>query len=316
MIVVQGISKKFGSISALSDVSLTIPQGQVVGLLGQNGAGKSTLLNILSGYLPPSSGQIMIDRHNMLTHPLEAKSSIGYLPENPPLYPEMTVEEYLYFCCRLKRVETASVKEHIEEILDTTGLSQVRRRLIHQLSKGFRQRTGLAQALCGTPKVLLLDEPTSGFDPAQVVEFRKTIHSLAKTHTIVFSSHFLGEVQSICQRILVLHQGRLVLDRNLSSDQKDTSILFHARIAMKKERLLPAVQSLPSVIRVKPLSGTEEITELQITARPDRQFQQELFQLLSGLQAPILELNPLKDSIEDVFMRITSSSALNPEARA
>ena len=179
-------------------------------------------------------------------------------------------------------------------------------RLIANLSKGYRQRTGLAQALCGGPELLLLDEPTSGFDPSQVVEFRNTIQALSRKHTIIFSSHILSEVQSICQRIVVLHQGRLVLDHDLSdNDAKDRR--FQLRVAMDKEKLLPAIRSLPSVTRVKLLPVQGEGCAMSVFTKRDLPFEHELFNLLSGLQAPILELSLMKDSIEEVFMRITSS---------
>lgn len=306
MILADHVSKKFGTTLALKDITFSVEQGQVVGLLGQNGAGKSTLLNILSGYLPTTSGRVLLSGHDMLTNPLKAKASLGYLPENPPLYPEMTVFEYLKFCCNLKRVEKKDQKEHIEEILETTGLNQMRNRLIGNLSKGYRQRTGLAQALCGTPQILLLDEPTSGFDPTQVVEFRKTISSLSKKHTIIFSSHILSEVQSVCQRILILHQGRLVLDTDISHPSEKEKVFF-LRIASGSGKILPAIRTLSSVRRAKLLSDEENCCAMQITSTPEMSFEKELFALLSGLQTPILELTPLHDRVEDVFMRFTAS---------
>lgn len=307
MIIVDQVSKKFGPITALDNISLTVARGQVLGLLGQNGAGKSTLLNILSGYLPVTSGRVFINSANMMINPMKGKSSIGYLPETPPLYPEMTVKEYLRFCCNLKDVHKSDQAEHIDEIFELTGLKDMRNRLIANLSKGYRQRTGLAQALCGSPELLLLDEPTSGFDPSQVVEFRKTISSLSKRHTIVFSSHILSEVQSICQRVIILHQGRLVLDHSMEdSSSKDRR--FYLKVAMEKEKLLPAIRSLPSVTRIKALTDQAEYCEMNVFSKPEGTFERELFSLLSGLQAPILELSLLKDSLEDVFMRITAAN--------
>lgn len=307
MIIVDQVSKKFGPITALDNISLTVTRGQVLGLLGQNGAGKSTLLNILSGYLPVTSGRVFINSADMMINPMKGKSSIGYLPETPPLYPEMTVKEYLRFCCNLKGVHKSDQAEHIDEIFELTGLKDMRNRLIANLSKGYRQRTGLAQALCGSPELLLLDEPTSGFDPSQVVEFRKTISSLSKRHTIVFSSHILSEVQSICQRVIILHQGRLVLDHSME-DGSSKDRRFHLKVAMEKEKLLPAIRSLPSVTRIKALTDQTEYCEMNVFTKPEGAFERELFSLLSGLQAPILELSLLKDSLEDVFMRITAAN--------
>lgn len=306
MITVERVSKKFGPITALDDISLSVFKGQVLGLLGQNGAGKTTLLNILAGYFPPTSGKVLIKDNNMMTDPLKAKSCVGYLPEVPPLYPEMTVREYLRFCCDLKGVHKSDQAEHIDEICEITGLKDMQNRLIANLSKGYKQRTGLAQALCAGPKLLMLDEPTSGFDPSQVVEFRNMIHTLAKKHTIVFSSHVLSEVQFICQRIIILHRGRLVLDRDLTRTGSSNR-RFYLRAAIEESVLLPALQSLPSVIRVKALSGQAQTCSIDLHVKPDAPFEKELFSLLSGLQAPILELRPLEDSLEDMFVRITSS---------
>lgn len=306
MVSVDRVSKKFGPLTALNDISFSVHKGQVLGLLGQNGAGKSTLLNILSGYFPPSHGLVLINGNNMLAEPLKAKSSIGYLPEIPPLYPEMTVREYLRFCCSLKGVHKSDQAEHIDEICELAGLKDMQNRLIANLSKGFKQRTGLAQALCAGPELLLLDEPTSGFDPSQVVEFRSTIHSLSKKHTIIFSSHVLSEVQSICHRIIVLHGGKLILDRDLDVKESGKK-RFYLSVAFEKAALLPAIRSLPSVIRVKTVSNRGDICDMNVFVKTDSGFERELFSLLSGLQAPILELRPMEDSVEDVFMRITSS---------
>ena len=182
MIVVHEVSKRYGRVQALDHVSFEVPQGQVLGLLGQNGAGKTTLLSILSGFMAPDSGKVLIDGKDMLLEPLEAKGETGYLPESSPLYPEMSVTEYLSFCCELKGVVRGQRRAHIDELIALCGLGSVHRRLCGQLSRGYRQRLGLAQALCGSPQVILLDEPSAGFDPAQAVEFRETIASL-RSHT-------------------------------------------------------------------------------------------------------------------------------------
>ena len=310
VICVNQVTKNYGRLTALNDVSFTVKKGQVLGLLGQNGAGKSTLLNILSGYLSASSGNVIIHDADMLLHPLEAKAHIGYLPETPPLYIEMTVIEYLRFCCNLKGVVKADQVAHIDELIQLTGLTTVANRLIAHLSRGYRQRVGLAQALCGNPEVLLLDEPTAGFDPAQVVEFRGIIKMLAEKHTILFSSHVLSEVQAICERMLILHQGRLVYDQGAQDDSFHTSTRqFQLRIGLEKEQLLPALRGLPSVTRVKATLSESGITEALVDTPADSRFERELMTLLAGLQAPIMALIPLRDSLEDIFMRITSTSA-------
>ena len=197
MIELRHVTKRYGAVEALHDVSFRAPEGQIVGLLGQNGAGKSTTLNILTGYLPPTSGQVLVDGMDLLQNARECKRLIGYLPEKPPLYDEMTVRAYL----------KSAIAAHVEDIIRTCGLSEVAHRLIGHLSKGYRQRVGVAQSLCGNPKVLVLDEPTVGLDPRQVVEIRALIADLGKTHTVIFSSHLLSEIQQLCQRVLILNRG-------------------------------------------------------------------------------------------------------------
>ena len=197
MVRAEAVSRKYGRFLALSGVSFAAGSGEVIGLLGQNGAGKTTLMNVMAGCLAPSEGRVLIAGHDLVRSPFAARRALGYLSEVPPVYPELTVREYLQFCCRIKGVVRADEKRHLDEIIGLTGLMPMQHRLIGQLSKGFRQRTGLAQALCGDPEVLLLDEPTAGFDPAQAVAFRKLIRTLAKGKTIVFSSHLLHEVQEV-----------------------------------------------------------------------------------------------------------------------
>ena len=307
MISVQGVSKDYGHIRALDKVSFHMPKGQVLGMLGQNGAGKTSLLNIISGYLPSSQGSILINGIDMARDPIKAKAHIGCLPENPPLYPEMTVKEYLRFCCDIKRVVKADQNTHIGHIAQITGLQDVLGRRISNLSKGFRQRAGLAQALCGDPDVLLLDEPTNGFDPSQAVEFRNIIHTLSGRHTIIISSHILHEVQAICDRVIILHQGRLLYDHlTRMSDGEKQSIRFNLRVRMPMQALLRAVRSLPSVLRADPASSDAGASDISVSVKTEAGFEEELFTLLSGLQAPILRLTPTAESMEDIFMRITS----------
>ncbi len=304
MITIERISKQYGNIMALNNVSLTVPKGQVLGLLGQNGAGKSTLLNIMSGYTLATKGDISINSVSMMENPVKAKSFLGFLPEHPPLYTEMSVREYLLFCIKLKGVVDHDRSEHIKEIIMMTGLKPVENRIIAHLSKGYQQRVGLAQALCGSPDVLLLDEPSSGFDPGQMIEFRGIIRSLANKHTIILSSHILSEVDSICERIIIIHRGEIAYDH-----VKDDTIQqkqFYVRIAGKSNNLLPGLRSLPSVIKVKPVL-LHELFEANIYTHPELSFQTELFQFLSALGTPIFELRPVYDNLEDIFMNITAS---------
>lgn len=209
MIEVSHLTKTYGQHLAVDDVSFTVEDGQICGLLGPNGAGKSTIMNILTGYLSATGGLVTVAGHPLPEEADAAKACVGYLPEQPPLYPEMTVEEYLLFAAELKGVKRADRKEQVRKAAHRTGLDNVMPRLIRSLSKGYRQRVGIAQALLGSPKLIILDEPTVGLDPAQVVEIRKLIRELGKAHTVILSSHILSEVQAVCQQVLILSKGKL-----------------------------------------------------------------------------------------------------------
>lgn len=215
MIEVSHLTKTYGQHLAVDDVSFTVEDGQICGLLGPNGAGKSTIMNILTGYLSATGGLVTVAGHPLPEEADAAKACVGYLPEQPPLYPEMTVEEYLFFAAELKGVKRADRKEQVRKAAHRTGLDNVMPRLIRSLSKGYRQRVGIAQALLGSPKLIILDEPTVGLDPAQVVEIRKLIRELGKAHTVILSSHILSEVQAVCQQVLILSKGKLAASGTL-----------------------------------------------------------------------------------------------------
>ena len=215
MIEVSHLTKKYGHRLAVEDVSFAVADGGICGLLGPNGAGKSTIMNILTGYLSATSGQVTVAGHPLPEEADAAKKCVGYLPEQPPLYPEMTVQEYLDFAAELKGVKKAERKEQVRSAARRTGLEKVLSRLIRSLSKGYRQRVGIAQALLGSPKLIILDEPTVGLDPAQVIEIRKLIRELGQAHTVILSSHILSEVQAVCQQVLILSKGRLAASGSL-----------------------------------------------------------------------------------------------------
>ncbi len=215
MIEVSHLTKKYGHRLAVEDVSFAVADGGICGLLGPNGAGKSTIMNILTGYLSATSGQVTVAGHPLPEEADAAKKCVGYLPEQPPLYPEITVQEYLDFAAELKGVKKAERKEQVRSAARRTGLEKVLSRLIRSLSKGYRQRVGIAQALLGSPKLIILDEPTVGLDPAQVIEIRKLIRELGQAHTVILSSHILSEVQAVCQQVLILSKGRLAASGSL-----------------------------------------------------------------------------------------------------
>ena len=308
MIELEHVTKMYGSIPGIRDVSLHVPQGQTVGLLGRNGAGKTTALNLMTGYFPPTEGKVRVGGKDMMANPRECKRMIGYLPERPPLYDEMTVEEYLSFVSELREVTRKANKEHVNEIIELCTLKDVRKRVISHLSKGYRQRVGIAQALCGSPDVLILDEPTVGLDPRQTVEMRELIRKLGKDHTVVFSSHILSEVQQLCSRVIILNAGQLVQSIDLTEKPTDT-LKLRVRAAGRKEALLGSLQGLPCVQRAEtaasPEAGTAEFLLTCRTADEQGRATDQIFRLLAGLNAPIRMMTEEKDTLEEIFLRNT-----------
>lgn len=245
MIEVSHLTKKYGGHLAVDDVSFTVEDGQIYGLLGPNGAGKSTIMNILTGYLSATSGQVTVAGHPLPEEADEAKACVGYLPEQPPLYPEMTVGEYLNFAAELKKVPRAQRKEQVLRAARRTGLEKVLPRLIRSLSKGYKQRVGIAQALLGSPKIIILDEPTVGLDPAQVIEIRKLIRELGKAHTVILSSHILSEVQAVCQQVLILSKGKLAASGTLQELTADGRSLEEVFLALTGAQTDPEEEEEP-----------------------------------------------------------------------
>lgn len=314
MIELVKATKRYGNNDAVKDLSFSAPAGQIVGLLGQNGAGKTTTLNMLTGYFPPTSGQVMIDGMDMLKQPRECKRRIGYLPERPPLYDEMTVTSYLKFVCSLREVKSSAMDAHIKEIMRECGLTEVSQRLLGSLSKGYRQRVGVAQAMCGNPPILVLDEPTVGLDPRQVVEIRDLMRHLGENHTVIFSSHILSEIQQLCQRVVILHKGRLIREADMSELTTNEDVIrLRAIIVGRKAQLLPSLQSLSCVRRVKVLPDPEPgltQVELECTAKGNDRGDPatQLFRLLCAIDAPLRLLMPVKDTLEEVFLRATNEN--------
>ena len=245
MIEVSHLTKKYGGHLAVDDVSFTVEDGQIYGLLGPNGAGKSTIMNILTGYLSATSGPVTVAGHPLPEEADEAKACVGYLPEQPPLYPEMTVGEYLNFVAELKKVPRAQRKEQVLRAARRTGLEKVLPRLIRSLSKGYKQRVGIAQALLGSPKIIILDEPTVGLDPAQVIEMRKLIRELGKAHTVILSSHILSEVQAVCQQVLILSKGKLAASGTLQELTADGRSLEEVFLALTGAQTDPEEEEEP-----------------------------------------------------------------------
>lgn len=307
MIEVSNLSKNYGNFLAVDDVSFSIKKGEVVGFLGPNGAGKSTIMNILTGYLSLTQGTVTIDGFDILEQPEQAKRRIGYLPEIPPLYTDMTVLEYLYFIYDLKKVKFPK-KLHIDEIVKLVKIKDVENRLIKTLSKGYRQRVGIAGALIGNPDVLILDEPTVGLDPKQIIEIRDLITRLGRNHTIILSSHILSEIQAVCERVIIINRGRLVADdtptelsKNLS---RDHSVVVRA-IGEKDDltKILSSVKGVKSVLCL----GKKEENSLDFVVKPEKDcdIRREISQRLAERGRPLLSLTSNELSLEQVFMRLT-----------
>lgn len=310
MIEVANLSKRYGSHLAVDDVSFKVEDGEVLGFLGPNGAGKSTIMNILTGYLSPTRGDITIDGFNILDNPDEAKRHIGYLPEQPPLYLDMTVKEYLNFMFDLKKVKLPK-KPHIEEICRLVKITNVYNRLIKNLSKGYRQRVGIAQALIGNPDVLILDEPTVGLDPKQIIEIRTLIHHLGKNHTVILSSHILPEIQAVCERIIVINNGHMIADDtpdNLSRMLSDDHSLTY-RIAGPKPDVVRALSAIPAVKNVT-FTGSHEkgIGDFIVEPIGEADVRRAVFERLSARKWPIIELHSNELTLEQIFLRLTDGT--------
>ena len=306
MIEFAGVTKKYGNLTALRDISFRIRENETVGLLGRNGAGKTTLLNLMTGYFPPDAGNIRIAGKPMREDASACKRMIGYLPEKPPLYDEMTVESYLRFVCELREVKKQGIRPHIDEILSLCGLQEVRSRLLGHLSKGYRQRAGIAQALCGAPEILILDEPTVGLDPKQTVEIRDLIRDLSTAHTVVFSSHILSEVQQACTRVLILDEGCLVMDYDARRPASGT-LSLRLSVAGEEEKIMNRIRHLDGVTDAESLKPQEPgVTELRIRmerggdggAALDR-----AFRMLADSGLPVRMMREEKENLEEIFLR-------------
>ena len=315
MIEVSHLSKKYGSHPAIHDLSFSVADGQVYGLLGPNGAGKSTIMNILTSYLAPTSGEVKVAGFSLPEQAQQAKACVGYLPEQPPLYPEMTVQEYLNFAAELKGVKKAQRAEQVQRAARRTGLEPVLPRLIRSLSKGYRQRVGIAQALLGSPKLIILDEPTVGLDPAQVIEIRKLIRELGQTHTVILSSHILSEVQAVCSRVLILAKGQLVAEGTPEelSEKLSPGTRLRATALGSRETILQAVGTLPGITSVQVESEADgEVTFTAETAdTADRRA--EVSRALSEAGCTVLALAAESRSLEEVFLALTGEAADAPE---
>ena len=311
MIEVRNLVKKYGNHVAVDHLNFTVEKGKIYGFLGPNGAGKSTTMNMITGYIASTEGDILIDGHNILEEPEEAKKRIGYLPEIPPLYQDMTVKEYLEFAAELKAVPREKKKSNIEEVMSTIKIEDVKNRLIKNLSKGYKQRVGLAQALLGYPEIIILDEPTVGLDPKQIIEIRDLIKGLGRKHTVILSSHILSEVSAVCDHVLIIDKGRLVASdspENLSKLMAGDNSL-ELTIKGREEDIRKAfdmVENIQEVIYHDSLvKGACDVT---VKVSGEQDIRENIFFALAEMKCPILKMQPGNMSLEEVFLKLTDDA--------
>ena len=304
------LSRNYGQQQAVHNVSFEINKGEVLGFLGPNGAGKSTTMKMLSGNLAPNHGEIIINGYDLLTQPKQAKSHIGYLPEQPPLYKELTVKEFLSFCAQINQISSTKIKSAVDTAIDRCGLTEVTQRLIGNLSKGYQQRVGIAQAIIHTPAVVILDEPTSGLDPIQIREIRHLIRDIAKEHSVILSTHILPEVEMLCDRVQIINKGQLILSDTIEGFglQMQTSCLL---LELSFPPAIEVLQSISGVLNVENITDTL----FQINYSPEHNPTNQIVSEASAQQWQLTQLTPQQHSLEDVFMKIIrDETQLNEQA--
>lgn len=312
MIEVTNLTKKYGDHVAVDHLSFQVEKGQIYGFLGPNGAGKSTTMNMITGYLAATEGTVTIDSKDVQKDPEEAKKCVGYLPELPPLYVDMTVEEYLKFVAQLKKVPKAEQKKQVEEVMEMTRITDMRGRLIKNLSKGYRQRVGLAQAILGYPPVIILDEPTVGLDPKQIIEIRDLIRKLGENHTIILSSHILSEVSAVCDHIMIISHGKLVASDSPEGLQKLMSGSAQLELTVKGDfaAVKSVIEGLPEVDMVENLESDQEgCVKVRVISGENVDIREEVFYGLAEKKLPIMEMIHKEKSLEDIFLELTQDAA-------
>lgn len=310
MIEVTNLAKRYGDHTAVDHLSFQIEKGKIYGFLGPNGAGKSTTMNMITGYIASTEGKVVIDGHDILEEPEEAKKCIGYLPEQPPLYFDMTVLEYMKFAADLKKIPRKERESMIEEVMDMVKITDMKNRLIKNLSKGYRQRVGLAQAILGYPEVIILDEPTVGLDPKQIIEIRSLIKELKKKHTVILSSHILSEVSAVCDYVLIISHGRLVASDtpdNLSRLAEGSNTL-NMLIKGEKELIENGLKEIDKVKETELGFNEEEgVWNVSVSTEEQEDIREEVFLKMAELHCPILEMKSKKVSLEEIFLELTES---------
>lgn len=308
MLRVENITKKYGDKVVVNNLSFELQRGEVLGFLGANGAGKSTTMNIITGYIGSSSGRVLIDGHDSVDEVNKIKGLIGYLPENPPVYLDMTVEEYLKFVCELKRVKKAEINNVLEEIMDSVNIVEVRGRLIKNLSKGYKQRVGIAQAIIGDPEIVIFDEPTVGLDPKEIVEIRNLIKEIGKEKTVIISSHILSEVEEVCDKLLIINKGEFVaigtkeeLKKKLSSSNK-----IFLRVKGEKKAIIDTLSNVEGIKNINELTSIEENSyDFNLELEENKDPREDIFFKLAEKKLPIMIMNTENLDLENIFLKIT-----------
>jgi ABC-2 type transport system ATP-binding protein len=309
VIEVQHLTKRYGPTTAVDDVSFRVEKGEVLGFLGPNGAGKTTTMRVLTGYMPPTEGRAVVAGYDIFDQPIEAKRRIGYLPETPPLYPEMTVRDYLLFVSRIKGVPRAERKTRVADVMERTRVSDMATRHCGKLSKGYRQRVGLAQALLHNPEVLILDEPTAGLDPKQIIETRELIKHLGGGHTVILSTHILPEVSQTCHRVVIINKGRVVAvdtPDNLTSRLRGSETLFVQVDAPVAGDVRSALATVPGVTQVSLADTRGNVANYEVNSESGRDVRRELASAVVSRGWGLLELRPLRMSLEEIFLHLTT----------
>ncbi len=308
MIEVQHITKRYGRVTAVDDVSFSVQKGEILGFLGPNGAGKTTTMRILTGYMPPTEGKAIVAGYDVFTHPLEAKQRTGYLPETPPLYPDMTVREYIDFVARIKGVPSTERKQRVASVMERTRVADMADRHCAKLSKGYRQRVGLAQALIHNPDVLILDEPTAGLDPKQIIETRDLIRGLAGEHTVVLSTHILPEVAQTCQRVVIINKGRVVAvdtPDNLTARLRGAETMY-VQVDAGADDPGPVLATVPGVTRVVAADGRHAPGGFEVESTRGTDIRRELARTIVDRGWGLFELRPMRMSLEEIFLQVTT----------
>ena len=301
MLTVQNVTEYYGKFLAVSDISFSVPEGSIVAFLGPNGAGKTTTMRMITGYMPPSSGNILLRDRDVFEYPEEAKRQIGYLPENPPLYPELTVSEHLEFVARIKQVDPHQCQRFVEEAIEKTGLQERRHTLIAQLSKGLKQRVGIAAAIVNHPSLLILDEPTVGLDPLQVIEIRQLIKNLAKEErrTVMLSTHLLAEAEEICEHAIIIHNGKILASESIEKLKEKLRERYHLTVEVKRNK-----EAIPSILKDLPEIEEITITENGATIISNADQREEIARRLVNENLGLVGLSLSVDNLESIFLKL------------